>query len=573
VAKRAATQATAMAKAPGTLRDKLPWVLGIALPAAVVLLYVIRFAVNVPIYDEWNFMPVVGEFYAGGDWWPLVAEHYGEHRIVLPKLIILFLSRLTALDLRVEQFLSALLMIATTVVAWWLLRRTEGCPRWAIVPVGWLLLSTGQFENLLIGWQFQIPLMNFGAILAVWLLHRQRPVAAAAAAFAATFSFANGMMIWPACLPLVWVQGRRRRGLAIWLGAGLVAAVAYRWGYSGFSRPPQGYLFAFARQPANAIKMALALYGNNFGGGQLWGNVAAGVCLAALSGLAIWLLRRTDRWRRSDLPWVALWLFSAFSIGAVVLGRSFVWQHMSTPSRFLTVAIFVPVALTVLLCRVGAALWERYPHAVHGVRLAAGLLIAAALYQEWRTVAVGWDIGKAHRQEKQVAGQCLLEYRQAPVECLRKLFVADGEFVRRGAAILERYSLGPFAGRPRPAANPRGMSAFEGSVEKVSVASPKAVVEGWALTGELGAPAVVILSVDGNWVAATSHFSKRRDVEAYFGRPLPASAWRIEFSTVGLAPGDHEIGALALGPGDAKAGPVPGRQILHLEAAAAPALP
>jgi len=52
----------------------------------------------------------VQAFYEGGDWQPQVLEHYSEHRVVLLKLIILGLARLTQLNVKVEMFLSALLM-------------------------------------------------------------------------------------------------------------------------------------------------------------------------------------------------------------------------------------------------------------------------------------------------------------------------------------------------------------------------------------------------------------------------------------------------------------------------------
>ncbi|HKH44611.1 MAG TPA: hypothetical protein VKM72_08115, partial [Thermoanaerobaculia bacterium] len=484
--------------------------LGIVLPAAVAFYYVFRFGFNVPVYDEWNFMPTVGAFYQGGDWWPMVVEHYGEHRIVLPRLIILYLSRITDLNLVVEEYLSVFFMTLTAVVCWLLLRRTEGCPRWAIVPIGWILLSPAQFENLLVGWQFQIPMMNFFAAAAIYLLsgeRRWRGAPAAGCAAAATFSFANGLIIWPAgCIALLASErSTRLRTLAIWLGSAVVTAVAYRWGYHGFDRPPQGYLLTALHKPADATRMFLALYGNNFGQGRIPTSLVAGGVLLALTAAGAFLLWRAGL-RRNDAPWLALWSFSTVSVFAVVLGRSFAWESMATPSRFLTVAIFIPVSLVVVLSRAGAVLWRRGLPTRALTATACLLLVGLAVRQGFLTARLGWEMGGAHRGMKESTLPCLLQYRTAPISCLRELYVADGEFVRRNTAILERWHLGPFADAPpatgaaqparapvSPGSPPSGVDSMEGSLDFVGVRQPsgesasvrlgeKAIAEGWALT-------------------------------------------------------------------------------------------
>lgn len=555
----------------------LPPLLGIAVPAVAAFYYVLRFGFNVPVYDEWNFMPTVGAFYEGGDWWAMVVEHYGEHRIVLPKLIILYLSRVTELDLVVQQYLSVAFMALTAAVCWLLVRRTEGCPPWAIVPAGWILLSVAQYENLLVGWQFQIPMMNFFAAAAIYLLSGEgkwKAATAAVCAAAATFSFANGMIVWPAGCIVVLAGARsgRWRALAVWLSAGLLTAVAYRWGYHGFDRTPDGYLLTIFRQPDDAARMFLGLYGNNFGEGQISSSLWAGGALLALTVLGLFLLWRYAGPRRTDAPWLALWFFSAASVFAVVLGRSFAWETMVTPSRFLTVAVFIPVSLVVFLSRAGAALWHRGSPARKLVAAVGLLLALAAIRQQWVTSRLGWNMGGAHRAMKESTLPCLLEYRTAPVSCLRQLYVADGEFVRRNTAILERWGLGPFAGAEPAEARPIEI-VMQGSVDFVGARTPAGqpapvrpgdtlIAEGWTATGTFEAPGAIILTIDGRWVAATARFQDRGDVSQYFRRPVPSCGWRFEISTADLAPGEHRIRVLALPPGAAAPVPVPGEKTL-----------
>jgi hypothetical protein len=331
--------------------------------------------------------------------------------------------------------------------------------------------------------------------------------------------------------------------------------------------------------------MSVALAGNNFGEGTIPRMLLAGIVVLALSALAIPLLWRLRGLHPDDLPWLALWLFSVASIFAITLGRSFTWTEMVTPSRFLTVTIFLPVSLVVILVRAGGAVWVRgdSPSVRLLIVVSAAMLLAVALRQEWATARLGWQVGPANRDLKLRALPCLLEYRTAGTECLRQLYVADGELVRDRAAILERWKLGPFADFPHrspstalspPTRRPRAMIGSLDFVGRRAPSGPTASVrqgdsvsiEGWAVTPELEGAGAVIVSVDGRWLAATARFFARPDVERFFRRPVPACGFRVEIAGGDLEPGDHRVRLFALPPGAAEPVPVPGEQRLVVTA-------
>jgi hypothetical protein len=105
-----------------------------------------------------------------------------------------------------------------------------------------------------------------------------------------------------------------------------------------------------------------------------------------------------------------------------------------------------------------------------------------------------------------------------------------------------------------------------------SVPAGHAQAQGWALTADFESPAAVLLTVDGRWVAATADFQPRRDVEKHFGRRLPPCGWTLSFSLAGLAPGEHEVRALALAPGQVAPMPVPGSKMIVVTGDAEPAV-
>ena len=545
-----------------SLRDALWLVLGVVLPAAVTLGFVHRFGVNVPAHDEWNFMPTVAAFYGGGDWEPQVLEHYSEHRVVLLKLIILGLGRLTQLNVKVEMYLSALLMAVTALLCWRLIRRT-GWPPWAIVPVGWLLLSTAQYENLLVGWQMAIPLMNAFAVLTVLLLSvaPARIPVAIVASVGATFSFASGMLVWPSGFCLLLARHRRLRPLVGWALAGIVTVVAYRIGYRGTQNVPEGYLLSILKQPKDAVKLFLALLGKCFGREDIRQSVVAGGVLLVLLAACTLVLWRWDRLRETDAPWAALLMFSAGSAFAIALGRAFAWKEFVGASRYASVTIFVPVAAVMLAIRAGLVLWQNGPVARRLVGACGGLLFVLGAYQAFRTAEIGWANGAADQAMKERVIPCIVEYRTAPAECLRNLYVADAEFVRRGAATLEQWGLGPFAdasgtGLIRGHVEQVGGSAADGDTVTVRTGSTVLVV-GWSLVGDFQSPGAVVMSVDGTWKAITARFLPRPDVGDYFHRQVPDCAWQFELPTADLSPGKHRLEVLVLPQGSSSLLPLP----------------
>ncbi|HEV8630680.1 MAG TPA: hypothetical protein VGV61_10215, partial [Thermoanaerobaculia bacterium] len=406
-------------------------------------------------------------------------------------------------------------------------------------------------------------------------------------AVAATFSFAHGLIVWPIGLLLASLQRSRRRfWLTVWAAAFALTCAAYLWGYHG-GRFPRGYLLTILRKPADALRMYLALAGNNFGEGRIPAMLAAGAVVLVVSLLAVAALWRLRGLRSDDNPWLALWLFSAASIFAVVLGRSHAWRYNVTASRHLSLAIFVPIATIVLLGRAGEELWRR-GRRTQLAAAAAGLLLAtAATRQAWATARLGWEIGAANRDLKLRTIPCVLHYRTADRECLSNLYVADGELVRRRAAILERWKLGPFAHADAAAAaaavqlDAAGSGpgpALRGSVDFVGGRGPggedgaagsrePVVAEGWTLAGDV-APAAIILEVDGRWVAASAAFFARPDVGKFFGRPVPPCGWRFVLPPGQLAAGAHVLRVLALAPGAQQPALIAGEKMLRVVPAA-----
>jgi hypothetical protein len=562
-------------------RQVMLLVLGILLPGILAVYFVKKFGVNVPVHDEWHFMSTVNAFYSGSQWRAALFDHYGEHRIPVPKAIILGLAPFTKYNVKDEMYLSVLLMMLGAFVLWRLLKKTNA-PPWLIVPIGWLFISTAQNQNLLVGWQFQIPLMNFFVLLTILLLTNEPlrardQLAAAATAFIATFSFANGLLIWPVIVLYVAFRKRSFRKALPWLVLMIVAVVLYVAGYHGFHRTPTDhtpdYVANIKRAPSDVLALFTSVAGNNFDGGTATGGIIAGAVLLLLLLLLVIAWRKrpatADATNFNPYPWLALALFSCLSIGAIAGGRSLAWKEFATSSRYMTVTLFIPIAILVL----GVDFLRRLPRPSPEFKAAvacAAIVVVAAIWQHWRTIHVGWVIADATHAQNMATLPCLRSFRTAPVPCLANLYAADGTYVRQNAATLERWRLGPFSTMPDEFVTVASddEASISGTIDVAEIhkapnGAASVVAQGWCLVGGVRPPRTIALFVDGEYIAQTGEFFVRPDVNQFFKRDMPTVGWSITANVPQPGDGDHKVQAMVISRSGKVLGMLPPKIIPH----------
>jgi hypothetical protein len=199
-------------------------------------------SVDVPFGDQWVFPPLLEHAERGIPWSELWAPH-NEHRIVLPRIIMLALARLTGWNVRSEILLVHLIVISTFILVVWWVRRLFVDRRlyFASLPLlSVFLFSRAQAENLVWGWQIQIVLSAFctlAALLALGSTRRHRFLFAVVLGLSAQFSFGSGVLVWPIGLLLIGARvdldrSNRWKRATVWSVVGLFATVLYRIGLS-----------------------------------------------------------------------------------------------------------------------------------------------------------------------------------------------------------------------------------------------------------------------------------------------------------------------------------------------------
>lgn len=406
-----------------------------AVPFVFLVALLFRFGLAFPYWDAWHFAPLLDHAESGRLSFAELWSQHNEHRPLFPRLLMLVMARASGWNVGLELGLSVLLVLCGgLILAWLALRQTENRRPavWLSLPVlSLLLFSWAQMENWVWGWQLQIFLSTVCVVATISLLSPSadkplRLVLAMVFATIASFSFASGLLVWIAAIPVLLLapaQSQQRRLLCtgFWIAVAVVVIQAYFIGYHSPSVSPS--LAASARDPITMVRATILHLGSPIaamftrppwhGGPPL--GVSSAHYVPGVVGL-LWAGGLFLLWRRRQIetawaaPWIGLGLFSLGCAAITALGRAGQGVEEALNSRYITSSNLFWVALlglttlafdsTALLSR---RRWERILVVLLGIVL---------ICWQTQTNNMEWE-RNAHR--KQLGWQALRAGHEAPL--------------------------------------------------------------------------------------------------------------------------------------------------------------
>jgi hypothetical protein len=163
---------------------------------------VLRYAVDVPFLDEWQYFEPNG-LSEELDWGWVLHQHI-DHRIVPTHLLAWLLYRINGLDWITHVAVNFGIYLIIPLLFLWIARLQLGKQAWAIWPFLWLLLTPHNFASHRWAFQNQWHFVQIFLTLGAILLFHPRPSAAkdglgAASLAGAIASFSGGV------LPAMWI--------------------------------------------------------------------------------------------------------------------------------------------------------------------------------------------------------------------------------------------------------------------------------------------------------------------------------------------------------------------------------
>jgi hypothetical protein len=358
-----------------------------------VLALVVRRAVDVPFWDEWEWTELAFAAHRHTLTFARLWQPHNEHRIFFPNLIMVGLDRFGGWNPVREQLVSLVMLALTQVVVWLLIRRTVPSGRRGVcfLAASALVLGLSQYENLDWGFQLAWFLCDLCLVTAVWQLSRPGGAAAGlvvalACGVVASLTSSQGLLVWPAGLVAIALLPRGRFGrAALWTATGVVASVLAR---SGTPQPE-----AVGHDGLRAGVTSLGAYALAFLGspvarssGPRIALLAGCALILALAALAAAALRGPLRRRVRLVPWLAIAVYAVLCSLAIAAGRGGLGLEQATSSRYTSISELGWVAVVASACilvRRGTPLRFAAASGVAALLLVLSLTQTVAGYGAW----------------------------------------------------------------------------------------------------------------------------------------------------------------------------------------------
>jgi hypothetical protein len=406
--------------------------------AALYLLFVIHYSVNVIFWDEWVLVPVIhaalhSHLTLGALW-----TQHNENRIFVQNLVVVASALIHNYDSKAIILIGALLFIASYALLLAVFRSYVGRP---LVPMHTLTLgivwfSLADTENALWGFQLGWYLIIFFLMVLMFLLAREwsrRNLVLALgilAAVAASYSSLQGLILWPVGLIcLLWDRPLTRRRYfecGIWLAFCALTTAFY---FRGFQSQYAGSPGFALHHPLGMLKFFFAMLGNvvpttntDLRAHELLGLVLfiPSVCVVVAS-----LRDRTSR-IRNPLP-VTLIVFGVLFDGSTVLGRLTLGIGAALATRYTMANLLVLLGIVAFAwahVRPSREARARGPRFTTTRRVGLALLAIFLLAQLVTATRFGIISGRATRSERLIDARTLVNLDRIPLPERQQLITA-----------------------------------------------------------------------------------------------------------------------------------------------------
>jgi hypothetical protein len=427
-------------------------------------------AVNAPRWDEWRWADMVVKFDAGtlhfDDFW----HQNNEHRLFVPSLIALGLSRFGGWDPRREVYFSLFLVILSQLILYRIIVRTlpQRTVAVAFLLDSLLLFSLGQSENWFYGFQIAWFSINLCLLVVVLMLCGERigprrAAVAAGGAIVAVLSSVFGLNVLAAGLFLV--AARRpfsARAVFAWLALSVALVAVYFWRFD-FHSPIAKYEDVGASL-AGRILYLLTFMGSPIGRalGSTWSAVF-GLAGALLVSAAFVRFARLYRRNAPEIttyaPWIATALYGVLCGCMLAAGRS---APILGPGAAATASRYVTLGTLVWISLVGfaALAWPALARLPRLATAPATVALLAACISFGLANAAGYAELEAFRDQSLVFASTIRQYRNySDAELVTRLFpyppllflirqidFPNPDHVRQLIERLQHYREGPFVG-------------------------------------------------------------------------------------------------------------------------------
>lgn len=215
------------------------------------ILYIYLFGRYYPFWDQWEMALPLIEIKNNHLPIAFLFEQHNEHRLIFPKIVMLALAYFSdwnhAYELILGFCLASMIFCFSAKILYHKKEISDDIKFIGLLLISLTLFSIYQDENWLWGWQNQIFLSILAAMTSFYcLIFKTNSLGffcAILAAIVASFSFANGLLVWLIGFFILLLFLPNKRFLSIWIVVSISIFIIYFYSYHSLAHHPSILVF------------------------------------------------------------------------------------------------------------------------------------------------------------------------------------------------------------------------------------------------------------------------------------------------------------------------------------------
>lgn len=549
-------------------------ILSIIFPIIIGIIYIIRFGVNVPYWDQWDLgAALIKRLYDGNLALTDFFMQHSESRPFFPRIIVLIAAVMTRYNTVSEMFLMYLFYCLSFVFIFLMYKKDNGINAvslLAFVPISWFYFNLFQMSNMLFGVRICQALMLLGFLGAVFFIDSSKGLdkwfaSSIVTAIISSFSFVAGLTVWPVCLLQLILQDSKykRRKAIIWIFTGAVIYSAYLYRYFKPAGTPS--LLYSLQSPLEAATFFFAAFGMPFvRDGYLTPIVGTLMLILVMCVILNSNFLNIKKILNKNIKWFSLILFSIIVSAELTVSRSGNGLDYALSQKYYLIEFLSVIGLYCSLISLlrssdirngnpkGKINREHLNYFLFGA--VAALIFIGIVSQSIDGIKEGAII----KNDRQTMAYYLKTYEIQSDNTLRLLY-PDAQKIRTEASFLKKYHLSVFTEndkgiqpdifselKTRTLYNVDAINKEDLNKQKnitYTLDKDKISIEGWAIDESRGRPAeAVFIAIDDKLNIPTMYGLEREDVaNVYKNKNYKYSGFKASFTPSILQNGPHSL--------------------------------
>jgi hypothetical protein len=317
------------------------------------LFFVLAYSVNIPLTDEWGFIPFAEMVLTDQPFWEFDKfVMYNGHAVFFPNLVLVTNIFLFAWNPSYLMIFGWSLVSFSSFLLFLILRKTYPQIILLMIPISAILFSPVQYENFLWGIaSTQLFMISFSMILSIYCLSRVTSnrffiFPAILSGIISSFSGITGLGVWIVGFYSILLQNQwKKSSLLIWSVASIIIFSIYLTLFS--SKVIFGDNFSDELISISGIKYFIFYLAHGLAlKFDLIRWFVGSVIFASIIGAALFFIIRRST-NHNLTPWIQLGSAGIISAGLTLIGR---FSYSSSfPSRYATFSAWDQIASFVIL--------------------------------------------------------------------------------------------------------------------------------------------------------------------------------------------------------------------------------